>query len=66
MIAIPTWMADLPVLETLNAVGLVAFSFSGASKGMVKNLDLFGVIVLGLMTALGGGAIRDILVGEMP
>ncbi|HOK79939.1 MAG TPA: trimeric intracellular cation channel family protein [bacterium] len=50
----------------LNAVGLIAFSFSGAIKGIIKELDLFGIILLGIVTALGGGAIRDIMVQKTP
>ncbi|MGC8805244.1 MAG: trimeric intracellular cation channel family protein [Candidatus Ratteibacteria bacterium] len=50
----------------LNAVGLIAFSFSGAIKGIMKELDLFGIILLGIVTALGGGAIRDIMVQKIP
>ncbi len=50
----------------LNIIGLITFSFSGAIKGIYKKFDLFGVIVLGIITALGGGVIRDILVNLVP
>jgi uncharacterized membrane protein YeiH len=49
-----------------NIIGLVAFSFSGAVKGISKNLDLFGIAVLGLVTALGGGVLRDFMVVRTP
>lgn len=50
----------------LNIIGLITFSFSGAIKGIQKRFDLFGIIVLGIITALGGGIIRDILVNKLP
>lgn len=50
----------------MNAVGLVAFATVGALKGSDAGLDLFGVVVLGFLTALGGGILRDVLVGRVP
>lgn len=50
----------------MNAVGLVAFAAVGALKGSDAGLDMFGVAVLGFLTALGGGTIRDLLVGRIP
>jgi uncharacterized membrane protein YeiH len=50
----------------MNAIGLVAFAVVGALKGSDADLDLFGVAVLGFLTALGGGTIRDLLVGRVP
>lgn len=52
--------------EAMNAIGLVAFAAVGALKGSDAGLDLFGVAVLGFLTALGGGTIRDLLVGRIP
>ncbi|MGB9606970.1 MAG: trimeric intracellular cation channel family protein, partial [bacterium] len=49
-----------------NIIGLIAFSFSGAVKGISKNLDLFGIVVLGVVTALGGGVLRDFMVARIP
>lgn len=49
-----------------NVVGLLAFAIAGALKGVDADLDLFGVVVLGVLTALGGGMLRDILVGRVP
>ncbi|RJT06751.1 trimeric intracellular cation channel family protein [Halococcus sp. IIIV-5B] len=50
----------------MNAVGLLAFAAAGALKGVDADLDLFGVTVLGTLTALGGGIVRDVLVGRIP
>lgn len=55
-----------PVFELLNAIGLVAFAVVGTLKGSDANLDLFGVVVLGSITALGGGIVRDALVARVP
>jgi len=55
-----------PAFEAMNAIGLVAFAVVGALKGSDADLDLFGVAVLGFLTALGGGTIRDLLVGRIP
>ena len=46
--------------------GTVAFACSGAMVAIEKKLDLLGVIVLGVTTAVGGGMIRDILLGQLP
>ena len=47
-------------------VGTVAFAISGAMVAIKKKVDIFGVIVLSAMTALGGGIVRDILIGCLP
>jgi uncharacterized membrane protein YeiH len=49
-----------------NVVGLLAFAVAGALKAADADLDLFGVVVLGVLTALGGGVTRDVLVGRVP
>lgn len=54
------------VFELLNGIGLVAFAIVGSLKGVDAELDLFGVAVLGVLTALGGGILRDALVGRVP
>lgn len=47
-------------------IGTIAFSVSGALVAIEKKMDLLGVIILGLMTAVGGGILRDILLGQHP
>ena len=49
-----------------NDIGLLAFAISGAYKGINRKLDILGVIVLGFLTALGGGITRDVLAGKSP
>ena len=47
-------------------VGTVAFSISGAMIAIERDLDLFGVLFLGIVTAIGGGVVRDLLLGLNP
>ncbi|WP_192907076.1 trimeric intracellular cation channel family protein [Glycomyces paridis] len=47
-------------------VGTAVFAASGASAAVGKRLDLFGVVVIGVICALGGGAIRDLLIDAKP
>jgi uncharacterized membrane protein YeiH len=54
------------LLYTLDLIGVAVFSISGALAAGRKRLDLLGVIVLGLVTAVGGGTIRDVLLARHP
>lgn len=58
-------MMELLIL-LFELLGTVAFSASGAMIGMKKHMDLFGVCILGLTTAVGGGVIRDVILGCTP
>ncbi|MGL6046698.1 MAG: trimeric intracellular cation channel family protein [Vogesella sp.] len=49
-----------------SVIGTVAFAVSGYLLGVRKHLDLLGIIIVTLLTAIGGGVIRDVLVGRMP
>jgi uncharacterized membrane protein YeiH len=53
-------------LVALDLTGIFFFAVAGALVGVRKNLDLFAVIVLGGVTGLGGGFIRDVLIGASP
>lgn len=55
-----------PLLLLFEIVGTVAFAISGAMTGIKKKMDIFGVAILGLTTAVGGGALRDIILGNTP
>lgn len=50
----------------LELVGTVAFAVSGAMTGIKKRMDILGVVILGLVTAVGGGIIRDLVLGITP
>jgi uncharacterized membrane protein YeiH len=47
-------------------LGTAAFAVSGAMVAVDKGMDLFGVIFLAMITALGGGTLRDVLIGHFP
>lgn len=50
----------------LEIIGTIAFASSGALVGIRRNMDIFGVLVLGITTAVGGGCIRDLILGIHP
>ena len=50
----------------IELIGTLASSASGAMTGLRKNMDIFGVCILGLTTAVGGGVIRDLILGNIP
>jgi uncharacterized membrane protein YeiH len=54
------------ILYALDLLGTAAFAASGAWAGVRRKMDLFGVLVLGMVTATGGGTLRDILLGDFP
>ena len=53
-------------VRVLELIGTVAFSASGALIALKKRMDLLGVIVLGVITAVGGGILRDLILGITP
>lgn len=50
----------------VNMIGTMAFAISGAAAAMRKKFDIFGVAMLGVTTAVGGGFIRDLVLGNVP
>lgn len=57
---------EFTLLFFVEAVGTIAFASSGAMVAIKKQLDLLGIIVLGVTTAVGGGMLRDIILGNFP
>jgi len=53
-------------LFIIDILGTIAFAISGAFLAMEKKLDPFGVLVLSFVTAIGGGTLRDTLIGNLP
>ena len=51
---------------TVDILGTVAFAISGVLVAMEKRLDIFGVGIIALVTAIGGGTLRDLLIGNTP
>lgn len=54
------------LFEILEVIGTISFAVSGAMVAVRKRVDLFGVLVLGVITALGGGLLRDVILGQIP
>jgi uncharacterized membrane protein YeiH len=50
----------------IEILGTIAFSISGVLVAMEKKLDIFGVFIIAFVTAIGGGTLRDILIGNTP
>ena len=50
----------------MEMIGTIAFAASGAMVAVDRAMDIFGVIVLGVTTAVGGGAVRDVILGIVP
>ena len=61
-----TVVSAADAIAAMNLIGLLAFAVAGSLKGADADLDPFGVATLGVLTALGGGTIRDVLVGRVP
>src|SRR5688572_12900571 len=60
-------MSDPSVLLVLDLVGVFAFALNGALTAVsTTHIDIVGVITLGMITAVGGGIIRDVLLGALP
>lgn len=59
----------MPVFDFLfiiDVLGTAAFAISGARQAIDRRLDVFGVIIIAFVTAIGGGTLRDVLIGNTP
>ena len=54
------------MFHLLDIIGTMAFAMSGALTAMSKKLDPFGVFIIAFVTAVGGGTLRDIMIGRTP
>lgn len=54
------------IFSILDILGTIAFAVSGALAAIEKKLDFFGVITIALVTSIGGGTLRDVLIGNTP
>ena len=52
--------------DIINIIGTAAFAISGYLVGFRKRLDILGVVIVALLTAVGGGIVRDMLVNDVP
>ena len=56
----------MELIYTLDILGTFAFAISGALVASEKNFDLFGVLIIAFVTAVGGGMLRDVLINAHP
>lgn len=56
----------MTLLHTIYLVAIAAEAASGALMGMRRRMDIFGLCVVGTVTALGGGTVRDLILGHYP
>lgn len=54
------------MFHLLDLIGTMAFAMSGALTAMNKKLDPFGVFIIAFVTSVGGGTLRDIMIGRTP
>ena len=57
---------DIGLRLVLDIIGVISFTISGALVAVRKKMDYLGVCILGIVTAVGGGATRDIIIGRTP
>jgi uncharacterized membrane protein YeiH len=56
----------MSIFDLLDFIGTSVFAISGALAGMRRKFDSFGILILAAVTAIGGGSLRDILIGNTP
>ncbi len=57
---------SIRLADIIDILGTFSFAVSGAFAAKEKRLDIFGVLILAFVTAIGGGTIRDMLIGDLP
>ena len=56
----------IDIMEAFDLIGVVAFATLGAREGVERRFDVFGVLILSLLTAVGGGIVRDVVMANTP
>ena len=59
-------MPEISFSQVLDFIGTIAFAISGIRLASAKHFDLFGAYVVGVTTAVGGGTMRDLMLGTPP
>lgn len=57
---------EISLFNILDLLGTMAFAISGALAAMQRKLDLFGIFIIAFVTSVGGGTLRDVLLGNTP
>lgn len=59
-------MNETTIIFIMELIGTIAFAISGALIAVRRSLDLFGVVLVGCITSVGGGIMRDLFLGKFP
>jgi uncharacterized membrane protein YeiH len=59
-------MMQISTIEAIEILGTVSFAISGSFAAMQRRLDPFGVLIIAFVTSIGGGTVRDLLLGDTP
>lgn len=59
-------MSESTIIFSTEFIGVIAFAISGALIAVRCSLDLFGVVLVGCITSVGGGMLRDVFLGKFP
>lgn len=57
---------QISTMETIETLGTISFAVSGTFSAMQRRLDPFGVLIIAFVTSIGGGTVRDMLIGDTP
>ena len=57
---------EITTTDAIEILGTVAFAISGSFAAMQRRLDPFGVLIIAFVTSIGGGTVRDLLLGDTP
>src|SRR5690625_1784836 len=60
------YFSEVEFISAVEILGTFAFAVSGAIAAIRSRYDIFGILVLAFVTAIGGGTIRDLLIGNLP
>ena len=60
------WYKSIDFITVIDFIGTFAFAISGIRLASAKKFDWFGAIVVGMVTAVGGGTLRDVMLGTTP
>ena len=59
-------MDNFSTTEIIEVLGTISFAISGTFAAIQKRLDPFGVLIIAFVTSIGGGTVRDLLLGDTP
>lgn len=57
---------ELTTTQTIEILGTISFAISGSFAALQRRLDPFGVLIIAFVTSIGGGTVRDLLLGDTP